>query len=65
MWLYLSDGKFETSLTEIRPDEEGFIDFVAHTPPPFSAVTMMAAGKVKSELLADLKPMKNFLQEKK
>ena len=53
MWLYLSDGKFETSLTEIRPDEEGFIDFVAHTPPPFSAVTMMAAGKVKSEHLAE------------
>ena len=58
LWLYLSDGKFKTSLMEIRPDENGFIE---HIPPPFSAVTMMAAGKVKSEHLADLKPMTDFL----
>ena len=65
LWLYLSDGKFETSLMEIRPDENGFMDFIEHIPPPFSAVTVMAAGKVKSEHIADLKPMTNFLQEKK
>ena len=65
LWCYLSDGKFETSLTEIRPNENGFMGFIEHIPPPFSAVTMMAAGKVKREHLADLKPMTDFLRKKK
>ena len=63
LWLYWSDGKFETSLTEIRPDKHGFMNNIEHTPPPFPAVTFIAAGKVKSEHLADLKPMMNFLNE--
>ena len=61
LWLYLSDSKFETSLTEIRPDENGIMDFIDHTPPPFTAITLLAAGKVRSKHLADLKPMMNFL----
>ena len=65
LWCYLSDGKFETSLAEIRPNENGFMGFIEHIPPPFSAVTMMAAGKVKREHFADLKPMTDFLQKKK
>ena len=64
LWIYLSDGKFETSLTEMRPDVNGVMDFIEHTPPAFSAITMMAAGMVKSEHLTDLKPITNFLLEK-
>ena len=64
LWLYLSDGKFETSIAEIRPDEEGVLDFIEHTPPPFSAITMMATGVVRSKHLAELEPMTNFLLEK-
>ena len=64
LWIYLSDGKFETSLTEMRPDVNGVMDLIEHTPPAFSAITMMAAGMVKSEHLNDLKPITNFLLEK-
>ena len=63
VWLYLSDGKFETSLKEIRPTKYGFLDVNEHTPPPFTSVTLMVTGVVKSEHLADLKPVVNFLQD--
>ena len=64
LWLYLSDGKFDTSLTEVRPDESGYMEFIEHTPPPFTAITLLAAGKVKSEYLVGLKQIKNFIEEK-
>ena len=60
-WLYLSDGKFETSLKEIRLNKYGFLDFNQHTPPSFLAVIFMTTGIVKSEHLAHLKPVVNFL----
>ena len=62
LWLYLSDGKFDTSLTEMRPDESGYIEFIEHTPPPFTAITLLAPGKVKVDHLFGLKPITNFIQ---
>ena len=64
LWSYLSDGKFDTSLTEVRPYESGYMEFIEHTPPPFTAITLLAAGKVKSEYLVGLKPTRNFNEEK-
>ena len=63
-WLYLSDGKFQTSLDEIRLSKYGgFLNFNRHISPPFQSVTLLAAGMVKKEILANLKPVKEFLQE--
>ena len=63
-WLYSSDGKFQTSLYEIRLSEHsGLLEFNRHVPPPFQSVTILAAGVVKKDILANLRPLHEFLQE--
>ena len=62
-WAFLSDGKFKTSLEEIRISRYGFLEFRQRTPPPFSEITLMACGMVRKKHLAHLKPMREFLQE--
>ena len=63
VWVFLRDGKFETSLDEMVLDHDGCMELVHHTPPPFSTLTIMAAGTVRSQHLAHLKRLKKFLQE--
>ena len=60
IWLFSSNGKFETSLQEARLGEDGLLYFHEHVPPPFASVSLMATGFVKSEHLVDLKPIVNF-----
>ena len=62
-WVFLSDGKFETSMVEMIVNRYGVLEFKQQNPPPFSAITLMARGLVRREHLAHLKPMKEFLQE--
>ena len=63
-WLYLSDGLFQTSLDEIRLSKHsGLLEFKQHISPPFQSVTILAAGVVKSDILANLKPLNEFLQQ--
>ena len=60
IWLYTSDGKFVTSMKEMRLNKYGYLDFHEHIPPSFASVTIMATGFVKKEHLAELKPIINF-----
>ena len=63
-WLYLSDGLFQTSLVEILISKQsGLLDFKSHISPPFQSVTILAAGVVKRDILANLKPLHEFLLE--
>ena len=58
VWVFLGDGKFENSLDEIVPKHGGCMELIEHIPPPFSTVTLMAAGRVRSKHLANLKRLK-------
>ena len=63
-WLYLSDGLFQTSLDEIRLSKHsGLLEFKQHISPPFQSVTILAAGVVKRDILENLKPLNEFLQQ--
>ena len=50
-------------MEEIIVNRYGGLEFKQQTPPPFSAVTLMAKGIVRRNHLAHLKPMKEFIQE--
>ena len=63
-WLYLSDGRFQTFLDEIRLSKYGgFLNRNRHISPPFQSVALLATGMVNREILANLIPVEEFLQE--
>ena len=63
LWMVSGEGKFRSSMETITVSHDGDMQVDHHTPPPFSAVTILAAGAMRSEHLAHLQPIKHFLQD--
>ena len=63
LWVVSGDGKFVSSLDQMVVDPNGHVKQVHHTPPPFSAVSAVAEGRIRKEHLALMKPIKRFLHE--
>ena len=62
-WVFGGSKQSGSSLMGARMDTGRGLDVQDHTPPPFSCVTAMAAGKIYSKYLVPLKPITKYTQE--
>ena len=61
MWFFSGNKDDANQLSEVTVDEHGKLVLLPHTPPPFSCVTGLCAGTVRSDIIKNLKPIKTYL----
>ena len=63
IWMFEGNGRDGSSLKSVSFKGEDGMIVCSHTPPPFSCISGMVAGKIKRECIAALKPITRYMHE--